>query len=137
MEKMKGRNIILVEDIIDTGKTMQALIPYFESYGVRSVVVCIKFLFKISYSYSYSYSHYVTSMHFHNSVMDRLVLCLKKILLSAVVTSAIIAAISSPTSSLWDMVLTTTRLIAIWSMCVLLTITELNISRKTTANLSL
>ena len=43
MEKMKDRNVILVEDIIDTGKTMQALIPYFESHGVRSVVVCCSF----------------------------------------------------------------------------------------------
>ena len=47
MEKMKGRNVILVEDNIDTGKTMQALIPYFESYGVRSVVVCCAFVLSI------------------------------------------------------------------------------------------
>lgn len=51
MEKMKDRNVILVEDIIDTGKTMQALIPYFESYGVRSVVVCIDCLFFLKISY--------------------------------------------------------------------------------------
>lgn len=41
MESLKGRNVIIVEDIIDTGKTMSELIPYFHSYGVKSVSVWI------------------------------------------------------------------------------------------------
>ena len=32
MESLKGRNVIIVEDIIDTGKTMSELIPYSVSY---------------------------------------------------------------------------------------------------------
>ena len=41
MESLKGRNVIIVEDIIDTGKTMSELSPYFHSYGVKSVSVGI------------------------------------------------------------------------------------------------
>ena len=41
MESLKGRNVIIVEDIVDTGNTMSALIPYFHSYGVKSV--CVQF----------------------------------------------------------------------------------------------
>ena len=36
---LKGQNVILVEDLIDTGNTMKALIPYLESFGVKSVSV--------------------------------------------------------------------------------------------------
>lgn len=39
MESLKGRNVIIVEDIVDTGNTMSALVPYFHSYGVKSVCV--------------------------------------------------------------------------------------------------
>ena len=39
MESLKGRNVIIVEDIVDTGRTMSELIPYFHSYEVKSVSV--------------------------------------------------------------------------------------------------
>ena len=45
MESLKGRNVIIVEDIIDTGKTMSELIPYFHSYGVKSVSVGIDWFY--------------------------------------------------------------------------------------------
>ena len=46
LESLKGRNVIVVEDIIDTGNTMKALIPMLEGCGVESVVV---FIFNIFY----------------------------------------------------------------------------------------
>lgn len=39
LESLKGRNVIIVEDIIDTGNTMQALVPMLENCGAASVVV--------------------------------------------------------------------------------------------------
>lgn len=39
LETLKGRNVIVVEDIIDTGNTMKALIPMLQGCGVKSVVV--------------------------------------------------------------------------------------------------
>lgn len=39
METLRGRNVVIVEDIIDTGNTMKKLIPLIESCGVASVVV--------------------------------------------------------------------------------------------------
>lgn len=39
LESLKGRNVIVVEDIVDTGNTMQALIPMLTNCGVESVVV--------------------------------------------------------------------------------------------------
>lgn len=40
LESLKGRHVIIVEDIVDTGNTMQALVPMLESCGAASVVVC-------------------------------------------------------------------------------------------------
>ena len=40
-EPLQGKNVIIVEDIIDTGKTMQVLIPMIERYGANSVAVAI------------------------------------------------------------------------------------------------
>ena len=39
LEHLKGKHVIVVEDIIDTGKTMQKLIPLIESYGTLSCKV--------------------------------------------------------------------------------------------------
>lgn len=39
LEQLKGRNILLVEDIIDTGTTMSHLIPYLKSFGPQTVRV--------------------------------------------------------------------------------------------------
>lgn len=39
METLRGKNVVIVEDIIDTGNTMKKLIPLIESCGVASVVV--------------------------------------------------------------------------------------------------
>ena len=39
METLRGKNVVIVVDIIDTGKTMKKLIPLIESCGVASVVV--------------------------------------------------------------------------------------------------
>ena len=36
---MKNRHVVVVEDIIDTGKTMQALRPVIEAQGAKSVAV--------------------------------------------------------------------------------------------------
>ena len=36
---MKNRHVVVVEDIIDTGKTMQALLPVIEAQGAKSVAV--------------------------------------------------------------------------------------------------
>lgn len=36
---LKGRNVLLCEDIIDTGTTMSKLVPYLESFGPTSVRV--------------------------------------------------------------------------------------------------
>ena len=37
LESLKGRHILLVEDIIDTGNTMAKLVPYLEKFGPASV----------------------------------------------------------------------------------------------------
>ena len=37
---IKGKNLIVVEDIIDTGITMKALVPMLEARGPKSVKVC-------------------------------------------------------------------------------------------------
>ena len=39
LEYLKDKHVIVVEDIIDTGKTMQKLIPLIESYGTFSCKV--------------------------------------------------------------------------------------------------
>ena len=39
LEHLKDKHVIVVEDIIDTGKTMQKLIPLIESYGTLSCKV--------------------------------------------------------------------------------------------------
>ena len=39
LEYLKDKHVIVVEDIIDTGKTMQKLIPLIESYGTLSCKV--------------------------------------------------------------------------------------------------
>jgi hypoxanthine phosphoribosyltransferase len=39
LPSLKGRNILLVEDIIDTGATMSKLVPYLQSYEPTSVRV--------------------------------------------------------------------------------------------------
>lgn len=39
MKTVKGRDLIIVEDIIDTGTTMSKLIPALEEYGPKSVKV--------------------------------------------------------------------------------------------------
>ena len=36
---LKNRHVVVVEDIIDTGKTMQQLLPVIESHGAKSVAV--------------------------------------------------------------------------------------------------
>jgi hypoxanthine phosphoribosyltransferase len=40
MNKLSGRNIILVEDIIDTGTTMRELLSYLRSIGVTNIEIC-------------------------------------------------------------------------------------------------
>lgn len=39
LEGLKGHNVVIVEDIIDTGNTMKVLVPMIESYGAKSVAV--------------------------------------------------------------------------------------------------
>ncbi len=39
MKTVRGRDLIIVEDIIDTGTTMSKLIPALEEYGPKSVRV--------------------------------------------------------------------------------------------------
>ena len=38
-ESLKGKNVIIVEDIIDTGRTMKELLPYLVGFGTKSVSV--------------------------------------------------------------------------------------------------
>lgn len=44
-EKLKGRNIIIIEDIIDSGVTMQYLLEKLQNFGVADVKIAA-FLFK-------------------------------------------------------------------------------------------
>jgi hypoxanthine phosphoribosyltransferase len=37
---LAGRHVIICEDIVDTGTTMQAILPYIASYGPASTVIC-------------------------------------------------------------------------------------------------
>ena len=39
MDKLKGKHLLLVEDIIDSGKTMTKLVPMLEQYATASVRV--------------------------------------------------------------------------------------------------
>ena len=39
-ENIKGKNVLIVEDIIDTGRTMKFLIEYIENLGAKSVKSC-------------------------------------------------------------------------------------------------
>jgi hypoxanthine phosphoribosyltransferase len=39
LAKFRGKNLLLVEDIIDTGKTMSELVPYLQQFGPESVRV--------------------------------------------------------------------------------------------------
>lgn len=38
---ISGKDVLVVEDIIDTGRTMQALIRHLEGFGAKSVRVCV------------------------------------------------------------------------------------------------
>ncbi len=38
---VEGRNVIIVEDIVDTGLTLRRLREYFAEHGARSVEVCV------------------------------------------------------------------------------------------------
>jgi len=40
-ENIKGKNVLIVEDIIDTGRTMKYLIKYIEELGAKSVKSCV------------------------------------------------------------------------------------------------
>ena len=42
-QDIKGRNVVIVEDIIDTGYTMQHILAYIRQQGARSVRVCTFF----------------------------------------------------------------------------------------------
>lgn len=44
-EDLTGRDVIILEDIVDTGRTMHGLIPKLRDLGAKSVEVCT-FLFK-------------------------------------------------------------------------------------------
>ena len=74
---------------------------------------------------------------FVNHYIHRLVLSLRKTLLSAADISATIADISFPTSSLWVMALTIMKLIVIWSMSALSMIMALSILRIMTTKVEL
>ena len=39
-DKLKGKDVLIVEDLIDTGITMTKLIPYLKDAGANSVQVC-------------------------------------------------------------------------------------------------
>lgn len=39
-EDIKGRDVIIVEDIVDTGITMSNLVPQFKEKGAKSVEIC-------------------------------------------------------------------------------------------------
>ena len=41
LDSLKGRHVIVVEDIIDTGNTLKKFIPMLEEKGVASVSVCV------------------------------------------------------------------------------------------------
>ncbi len=41
LEDLRGKNIILVDDILDSGLTMNWLIDHFEKKGVNSIKVCV------------------------------------------------------------------------------------------------
>ena len=41
LDNLKGRHVIVVEDIIDTGNTLKKFIPMLEEKGVASVSVCV------------------------------------------------------------------------------------------------
>ena len=40
-ENIKGKNVLIVEDIIDTGKTMKYLVQYIKDLGAKSVRSCV------------------------------------------------------------------------------------------------
>ena len=40
-ENIKGKNVLIVEDIIDTGKTMKYLVKYIKDLGAKSVRSCV------------------------------------------------------------------------------------------------
>lgn len=40
-ESIKGKNVLIIEDIIDTGKTMKFLIEYIKGMGAKSVKSCV------------------------------------------------------------------------------------------------
>ena len=40
-ENIKGKNVLIVEDIIDTGRTMKYLIKYIKELGAKSVKSCV------------------------------------------------------------------------------------------------
>lgn len=40
-ENIKGKNVLIVEDIIDTGRTMKYLIKYVKDLGAKSVKSCV------------------------------------------------------------------------------------------------
>lgn len=40
-ENIKGKHVLIVEDIIDTGRTMKFLVKYIEELGAKSVKSCV------------------------------------------------------------------------------------------------
>lgn len=46
---LEGRDIILIEDIIDTGNTLKALYEHFDSRGVNSIKICTLLFKKEAY----------------------------------------------------------------------------------------
>jgi len=40
MERLRGRHVLVVEDIVDTGKSMSRFIPMVEEYGTKSCEIC-------------------------------------------------------------------------------------------------
>ena len=40
-QNIKDKNIVIVEDIVDTGRTLDYLVKYIESFGPKSVKTCV------------------------------------------------------------------------------------------------
>ncbi|KAJ1932946.1 hypoxanthine phosphoribosyltransferase 1 [Kickxella alabastrina] len=53
LKELKGKNLLLVEDIIDTGKTMQRLLETLSKYELKSVKVASLLLKKTPLSCGY------------------------------------------------------------------------------------
>ena len=46
LSRIAGKNVLIVEDIIDTGKTMVKLLNVLNKYNPNSIRVCRYYLFK-------------------------------------------------------------------------------------------